>query len=54
MDISNLRYFFFYLATLALSNKVRFTLPSLDNFAVVFPLNFSKTRVEKILHFDNL
>ena len=56
MYIPDLRVFFFllfHLAILVLSNKLRSIDPSLDSFAMVFSLNFSKTLVGKILNSDN-
>ena len=57
MYIPDLRVFFFFfsfhLAILVLSNKLRSINPSLDSFAMVFSLNFSKTLVGKILNSDN-
>ena len=56
MYIPDLRvffFFFFHLAILVLSNKLRSIDPSLDSFAMVFSVNFSKTLVGKILNSDN-
>ena len=56
MYIHDLRVFFFFyfhLAILVLSNKLRSIDPSLDSFAMVFSLNCSKTLVGKILNSDN-